>query len=79
MSQEIRIEVDIYMEGLGWQELLVILFIALIFFGPSKLPEIGKTLGKTIKSFKDSMNKISEGVKEEINQINDSTDNLQNK
>jgi sec-independent protein translocase protein TatA len=67
------------MEGLGWQELLVILFIALIFFGPSKLPEIGKTLGKTIKSFKDSMNKISEGVKEEINQIKDPADNLQHK
>ena len=67
------------MEGLGWQELLIILFIALIFFGPSKLPEIGKTLGNTIKSFKDSMNKISDGVKEEINQVKDPIDNLRNK
>ena len=56
-----------------------ILFIALIFFGPNKLPEIGKTLGKTIKSFKDSMNKISDGVKEEIGQIKDPIDTLRNK
>ena len=61
------------------QELDRILFIALIFFGPRKLPEIGKTLGKTLKSFKDSMNKISDGVKEEIGQIKDPIDTLRNK
>jgi sec-independent protein translocase protein TatA len=35
--------------------LLVILFIALLVFGPKKLPELGKGLGDGIKSFKDSM------------------------
>ena len=35
--------------------LLVILFIALLVFGPRKLPELGKGLGDGIRSFKDSM------------------------
>jgi sec-independent protein translocase protein TatA len=35
--------------------LLVILFIALLVFGPKKLPELGKGLGEGIRSFKDSM------------------------
>ena len=36
--------------------LLVIFFIALLVFGPKKLPELGKGLGEGIRSFKDSMN-----------------------
>jgi sec-independent protein translocase protein TatA len=36
--------------------LLVILFIALLVFGPKKLPELGKSLGEGIRSFKNSMN-----------------------
>ena len=35
--------------------LLVIFFIALLFFGPRKLPELGKGLGKGIREFKDAM------------------------
>ena len=40
------------MGSLGFPELLVILVIALLFFGPGKLPEIGKSLGKGIAEFK---------------------------
>lgn len=36
--------------------LLIILFIALLVFGPKKLPELGKGLGEGIRSFKESMN-----------------------
>jgi sec-independent protein translocase protein TatA len=43
--------------------LLVILFIALLVFGPKKLPELGKGLGEGIRSFKDSMNSKDEGEK----------------
>ena len=40
------------MFGLGMQELLIILAIALVVFGPSKLPQIGAGLGKAIRDFK---------------------------
>ena len=43
------------MFGLGMPELLVIGVIALVFFGPGKLPEIGGAIGKSIKSFKKAM------------------------
>src|SRR6266849_8747699 len=38
--------------GLGYQELLVILVIVLVLFGGSKLPELAKSLGKSVKEFK---------------------------
>ncbi len=40
------------MFGMGWQELFLVLLIALLFFGPNKLPELGKSLGKAIAAFK---------------------------
>ncbi|MEI7823765.1 MAG: twin-arginine translocase TatA/TatE family subunit [Chlorobiaceae bacterium] len=40
------------MFGLGGQELLLILFVVLLFFGPSKLPELARGLGKGMKEFK---------------------------
>lgn len=44
------------MFGLGLPELLLILIIGLIFFGPGKLPDIGKALGKSMREFKQAVN-----------------------
>jgi len=46
---------------LGLPEILVILAIALLIFGPSKLADLGKGLGEGIKNFKSAMNKPDEG------------------
>ncbi len=40
------------MGNLGWTEILVILVIALIIFGPRKLPELGKSLGQSLAQFR---------------------------
>jgi len=40
------------MFGLGFPELMVILVIALLVFGPSKLPSVGKSIGEAIRGFK---------------------------
>lgn len=44
------------MFGLGLPELVLILVIGLIFFGPGKLPDIGKALGKSMREFKQAVN-----------------------
>lgn len=53
------------MGKLGAPELILILAIALVIFGPSKLPEIGKSLGRAISEFKSGANKITEELKED--------------
>lgn len=45
---------------IGATELILILGIALVIFGPAKLPEIGKAFGKSIREFKDNVNKVSD-------------------
>lgn len=42
------------MANIGMPSLILIIVIALIIFGPSKLPELGQALGKTIREFKQS-------------------------
>lgn len=43
------------MFGIGMPELIVILVIGLIFFGPGKLPDLGSSIGKAIRGFKKAM------------------------
>ena len=51
--------------GLGMQEILLIALVVLLFFGGKKIPELMKGLGKGAKSFKDGMNGLEDGKKED--------------
>ena len=52
--------------SLGTMELVVILVIALIVFGPRKLPELGRSLGKSLGEFKRASNDLRNTLEEEI-------------
>ncbi len=56
---------------IGMQELLVIAFIALLIFGPKNLPEIGKSIGKTVRNVKKEMNQGMEEPEEKESTTND--------
>ena len=51
---------------IGMPEMIVIAVIALIIFGPRKLPELGKSLGKSIAEFKRASNELKNTLEEEI-------------
>jgi len=57
------------MFGLGAMEILIILVIAFMLFGPKELPEIGKQVGKAVKGFKETTEDLRQSVEPEINMI----------
>lgn len=46
--------------GLGFTEMVVVLVIALVIFGPSRLPQLGESLGKAVRGFKEGLKDIPE-------------------
>ena len=56
------------MFGLGVPEIAVIGLVAILIFGPKKIPEIGSALGKTIKGFKEEMDNPQDNPQLEDNQ-----------
>src|SRR5216683_7670140 len=52
--------------SIGMPELIVIFLIALVIFGPRKLPELGRSLGKSIAEFKRASNELRSTLEEEI-------------
>ena len=52
--------------SIGMPELIIIFVIALIIFGPRKLPELGKSLGSSIREFKRASNEMQRTLEEEI-------------
>ena len=54
------------MGNLGMQEIIVIFILALIVFGPRKLPELGKTLGKGLAEFKKASNELRQTWEDEV-------------
>lgn len=52
--------------NLGMPEILVILLVALLLFGPRKLPELGRSLGQAIREFKHSTQEIRESFEQSV-------------
>ncbi len=52
--------------SIGMQELIIIFVIALIIFGPRRLPDLGKSLGKSIAEFKRASNELRNTLEDEI-------------
>jgi TatA/E family protein of Tat protein translocase len=50
--------------GFHWYELIPLVLIALLIFGPKKLPELGSSIGKTIKEFQKSMREVTDKPEE---------------
>src|SRR3989304_5085669 len=54
------------MFGIGFQEMLIILVVVLIFFGPKRLPDLAKSLGKGIAEFKKASEEVRKGIDEAV-------------
>lgn len=52
------------MFNLGMGEIIVIFIVALFVFGPGKLPEVSRALGKSIREFRKAMNTVAEAAEE---------------
>ncbi len=59
--------------GISIKELLVVLAIVLIVFGPRKLPEIGRAMGKSLKEFKQAASEIKESINTDDEKEKDKT------
>ncbi|MFI5336270.1 MAG: twin-arginine translocase TatA/TatE family subunit [Opitutales bacterium] len=59
-----------FIEGIGGTEVMLVMFIVLILFGPDKLPGLARGMGKTIREFK----KAASGVEEQFRQAMDEVD-----
>ena len=62
--------------GLGVPELLIILAVALLIFGPKNLPKLGSALGRTVKNLRDGM---GGGAKKEIEDLDDEEEEVEEK
>lgn len=60
------------MGGLGIAEILLFSGIALLFFGPSRLPSLGRALGKTISNFKKGLHEINNNEASKLRNLSES-------
>jgi len=52
--------------NIGFPELLIIMVIALLIFGPKKLPEVGRSIGRALREFRKTSDEIKGKIEEEI-------------
>ena len=64
------------MGQLGFSEMLVIFIVALLVFGPKKLPELGKSLGKGIREFKKAKDELTSSWEEQVKDIKSPLDDV---
>ena len=64
------------MGPLGWQETVFIFFLALILFGPKKLPELGRTLGKAMTEFRRASSELKATFDREMKNLEAETESL---
>lgn len=67
------------MFGLGIGEIVIILFIALIFIGPKKLPELAKGLGKGLREFQNAAKGLTSTVQTPLDQFKDQKSEIEEK
>ncbi len=59
---------------LGWTEIMIILFLVLLFFGPRRLPEVAEAIGKSIRRFKKSTQEIKNDIVSQDTEIKEGKD-----
>lgn len=64
-----------FLGQLGGWEIMLILFVILIFFGAKRIPDLARGLGKGIREFKDATNEIKRDIEKGVNE--DAPKNLQ--
>jgi sec-independent protein translocase protein TatA len=64
------------MGPVGWQEVVVIFIVALVLFGPKKLPELGRTLGKAITEFRRASNELKATFEREMQSLERENESL---
>ena len=52
--------------GVGWQELVIIMVIVLLVFGPKRLPDIAEAVGRSIRKFRSATREATDDVKREL-------------
>ena len=61
--------------GIGLPEMILIMLVALLIFGPKKLPEIGRSMGKAIKGFQDASREFESEFKREADRLEQPANN----
>ena len=51
------------MGPIGWPELIILLIVVLIVFGPGKLPDIGNAIGRGVREFRKASNDLEESIR----------------